>query len=352
MARTAVLKWERTGQWNRMMTRLGKAMLVGADHTPEAGIKPYTAQVADGMRRDTRLARLRHIAFYNYAYNYIFWLRTRSNDPARLRRLGRIERLLHAPWARIGRTPRAAAFHAADFHFAEKMLDSGLVDRMAASMFAPQTFTDPYLPGFEHVGAPEATDHPFLYMDAQRLFEDHGFLEICANPDLIAFCREAIGPRAALSWAWAWISQPVGFAYQNQNWHRDCVEPLNFIRVFVPLSPIATREDGPLELIPGTSGLHAFSEARRFRDEELELIKQANGAGVVLAEKGDVYFVNTFALHRGTPPAQRRGMLSLLVSIGPSHRTPMIRKLKWHEVPEHLRPLIARNRSFFRHLIG
>ncbi|WP_294254205.1 hypothetical protein [uncultured Sphingomonas sp.] len=334
------------------MTRFGKAMLVGLDHTPEAGIKPYSAQVLEGIRRDTPLGRLRHMAFYNYAYNYIFWLRAKSNDPARLRKLGRIERILRAPLARIGRTPRAAEFHDIDLHFAEKMLEPALVDRMAASMFAPQTFTDPYLPGFEHRGAPEATDHPFLYMDAQRLFEDPAFLEICSNPDLIAFCRESLGPRAALSWAWAWISQPTGFAYQNQNWHRDCAEPLNFIRVFVPLSPIATREDGPLEMIPKTSGLRDFCEVRRFRDEDLEPLKQAMGAGVVLADKGDVYFVNTFALHRGTPPAHRRGMLSLLVSIGPSHRTPSIRKLKLREVPEHLRPLIRKNRSFFRHLVG
>nr|WP_315381816.1 hypothetical protein [uncultured Sphingomonas sp.] len=334
------------------MTRLGKARLVGLDHTAEAGIKPYTAQVAEGRRRDWRLGRLRYMAFYNYAYNYIFWLRTRSNDPARLRKLGRIERMLRAPLARTGRTPRAAEFQEIDFHFAEKMLDPALVDRMAAAMFAPQIFTDPYLPGFEHRGAPEATDHPFLYMDAQRLFEDPAFLEICSNPDLIAFCRETLGPRAALSWAWAWISQPVGFAYQNQKWHRDCVEPLNFIRVFVPLSKIETRADGPLELIPATSGVDAFSGTSRYRDEELEPLKQSMGAGVVLADKGDVYFVNTFALHRGTPPEHRRGMLSLLVSIGPSHRTPSIRRLKLREVPEHLRPLIQKNRSFFRHLVG
>lgn len=333
------------------MTRFGKATLVGLDYCPEAGIRTYAAQVAAGIRRDTRLARLRHLVFANYAYNYIWGLRTRTNDPVRLRKLGRIERLIRAPFARIGRTPRAAEFHDIDFHFAEKMLDPLLVDRMAASMFAPQTFTDPYLPGFEHVGAPEATDHPFLYMDAQRLFEDPAFLEICANPDMIAFCRETLGPRAALSWAWAWISQPIGFAYQNQKWHRDNVEPLNFIRVFVPLSRIESREDGPLEMIPQTSGLREFYGTRRLPDEELEPLKQAMGAGVVLAEKGDVYFVNTFALHRGTPPTNRRGMLSLLVSIGPSHRTPFIRKLKLREVPEHLRPLIARNRSFFRHLV-
>ncbi|WP_236704456.1 hypothetical protein ACNFJ7_02905 [Sphingomonas sp. HT-1] len=262
-----------------------------------------------------------------------------------------MERLLRQPFARIGRTPRAAEFRELDFHFADKMLDTGLVDRLASSLFAPQRFTDPYLDGFEHIGAPETARHPFLMMQTERLFADPAFLEICANPDLIAFCREALGPKAALSWAWAWISQPTNAAYQNQNWHRDCAEPLNCLRIFVPLTTIEGREDGPLELIPKTSALRAFHEVRRFGDGELEALKQANGAGVVLAEKGDVYFVNTFALHRGTPPLRRRAMLSLLVSIGPSHRTSAIPRRKLSELPEQVQATVRKNRSFFRRLV-
>jgi hypothetical protein len=329
----------------------GQANRIGLEFSADGGILSYAAQVAAGIRRDTRLGRWQYLAHANYAHNYIWGFRTRTNHPEELARLARIERLIRAPGARIGRTQRAAEYRQLDYHFAEQMLAPELVDSMAAELFAPQRFTDPYMPNFAYDGPPEQCPHPFLYMDGQRLFDSAPFLRICANPDLIAFCREVLGPRAALSWGWAWISQPTASAYQNQNWHRDSAEPLNFIRVFVPLSTIASREDGPLEFIPGTSGMARFFEPRRFGDGELEALKQAMGAGVVLAEKGDIYFANTFALHRGTPPARRRGMLSLLVSIGPSHRTPSIRKVKLRDVPEDIRPTIARNRSFFRRLV-
>ncbi|KAH2825108.1 hypothetical protein KXV85_011209, partial [Aspergillus fumigatus] len=85
----------------------------------------------------------------------------------------------------------------------------------------------------------------------------------------------------------------------NQNWHRDSSEPLNFVRIFVPLENIATMEDGPTALIPGTSGMRDYFEVRRFSDDELTQVQQEKGAGVVMADVGDVYFVNTFCIHRG-----------------------------------------------------
>jgi hypothetical protein len=332
--------------------QFGRAQFFGLDDSPEAGIKTYRAQVAEGMRRDGPIRRLNYLARANYAYNYIWWFKTRSNDPARIARLGKVERLLKQPFAaRRARTECAAEFDKSDFHFTSGMLDRGLVQRFADDLYAAGRYNDPYRTDFEHVGRPEASDSPFLYMDPQTLFENENFLEICASQALIDFCREALGPKAALSWAWSWITQPSNAPYQNQNWHRDVAEPLNFVRVFIPLQAIATRADGPTELIPGTSGLREFYEIRRFSDAELEPTKAARGAGVVLAEPGDVYFVNTFALHRGTPPAKRRAILTLLVSLSPSHRTPSIRKLSLREVPERLRPMIRANKSFFRHLI-
>ena len=333
------------------MARLGHFNRAGFDHIPEGGVKPYAMQVADGIRRDTWLGRKKFLAYLNYANNYVYWLRAANNDPARLDRLARIERVIHQPFSRSARTERAAEFRKRDFHFEEKLLDPELVQRLAQDLVQPQTYNDPYIPGFYHSGFPQQTQHPFLYMDPQTLFLNPVFLEICSNQGIIDFCREALGPRAALSWAWTWISQPTNVAYQNQKWHRDAAEPLNFIRIFVPLSAITAAEDGATELIPGTSRLRQCYERRRFSDQEVEGLRQEHGAGVMLADVGDVYFVNTFAIHRGTPPTRRRGLLSLLVSIGPSHRTPMIRKLRMDEIPEHLRDRFRRNRSFFRRLV-
>jgi hypothetical protein len=333
------------------MSPFGRARLVGLADTPEAGIKTYRAQVAEGIRRDSGIGRLKYLARANYAYNYIWWLRTRSNDPAYVRRLGRVERRLSQPLASCGVTSeRAQSFELSDFHFESRMVEPELVGRFASELFEAGRSHDPYVAGFEHRGRPETSGHPFLYMDSQSLFENPAFLEICASPRLIQFCREVLGPKAALSWAWSWISQPTEVPYQNQNWHRDCAEPLNFIRVFVPLQAIETAEDGPTELIPGTSGLRDFYEVRRFSDSELQPLKETKGSGFVFAEPGDVYFLNTFALHRGTPPKRRRAILTLLVSLSPSHRTPSIEKSSLDRLPAELRDKVAANRSFFRHL--
>ena len=108
--------------------------------------------------------------------------------------------------------------------------------------------------------------------------------------------------------------------------------------------PIESREDGPTELIPGTSGLREFYDVRRFNDDELAGLKVAKGAGVVLSEPGDIYFVNTFSLHRGTPPLRPRGILTLLVSLSPSHRTPFIQRIDTRSLAPDLRETIAANR--------
>jgi hypothetical protein len=44
-------------------------------------------------------------------------------------------------------------------------------------------------------------------------------------------------------------------------------------------------------------------------------------------------------------------MLTLLVSLSPSHRTPSIRRLARGSVPQRLRKAIAANARFFRHII-
>lgn len=111
------------------------------------------------------------------------------------------------------------------------------------------------------------------------------------------------------------------------------------------------RAPPPTELIPGTSRLRQWYDVRRFQDAELQALKEEKGAGVVLAEVGDVYFLNTFALHRGTPPQRPRAILSLLVSLGPSHRTPSIRRIDLGQQPDAVRRAIAANRSFFRHIL-
>ncbi len=72
---------------------------------------------------------------------------------------------------------------------------------------------------------------------------------------------------------------------------------------------------------------------------------------MLLSNPGDVYFVNTFGLHRGTLPQRPRAMLTLLVSLSPSHRTPAIKRIDMRKLSAPLRTAIKADRRFFRHLV-
>lgn len=329
------------------------AAFIGLEHKLDPMIKSYRAQVASGVRRDGRLARLRYLAQANYAGNYISYIRKRSNDPAWLAKARQIESRVLQPFAnREISSERAQHFHQYDFHIEHAMVDPGLVEAFRSDLFDQEVYYDPYVENFSYSGHPDEASNPFLYMDSQALVENANFLRICTNPDLIAFCRETLGPAAALSWAWAWISNP-GFAdYQNQNWHRDSSEPLNFLRVFVPLQDIADEDDGPTAIIPGTSNLREFYDVRRYSDQELGQLYEDGNGGLVTVDAGDIYFINTFALHRGIAPRRRRAILSLLVSLAPSHRTPALKRLKLKDLLEEVRDVVAENRSFFRYIVS
>ncbi|CAN5160852.1 hypothetical protein BH10PSE13_BH10PSE13_02000 [soil metagenome] len=334
------------------MGRFGQAALVGIDHRPEGGAKSYRTQVSEGLRRDTRLSRLFYLARSNYAHNYINWLRKRSNDPAALARAAAVEQRLLQPFHGLKRkTARAAKYHDLDYCVEKRMIDPAVVEGFRADLFNQPVYFDPYNDDYAHHGKPEDGRNALLSMDTQALFANPHFLSICATPDLIACCKEILGPAAALTWAWAWVSNPGHDTYQSQNWHRDCSEPLNFIRIFVPVTDIQDEFDGPTVLIPGTSRHREFFEVRRFSDEELLPLQIEKGAGMVMADAGDVYFVNTFAIHRGSTPMRHRGMLTLLVSLSPSHRTPALTPMPFDALPEGAKATVAANRGFFRHIV-
>lgn len=335
------------------MARHGLPDMIALDTRCDGMVKSYLQQVAEGQRKDSEWARLRYLAKANYAHLYINRLRRHSNEAAYLKRASGLERRLLQPWHRpAAPSERAEKYDATDYHVERGIVPLDAIAALRDDLFDQPIYYDPYA-GFEYRGRPEFTSHPLLYMDSQALFANPHFLAICANPEMIAFCREVLGPRAALSWAWSWISNPVrGDNYQTQNWHRDCAEPLNFVRVFVPLHDIVGLEDGPTALVPGSSKEEGYREVRRFNDADIAELTARRGAGMIQADAGDAYFVNTMALHRGVAPARQRAILTMLVSLSPSHRTPAIVKIKRAQLPEPVRAVVAANPAFFRYLIA
>jgi hypothetical protein len=334
-----------------MATTIGKFNFVGLDHAPPGGGKSFLEQADAGDRPDNPVERLRHLVELNFAHNYLRLVRFRCMGAEDVDRQARRERRFFQPFTgRRKLTERADFFLSEDFHIEEGLVPVDLIRAMRDDLFAEGRYLNPYS-NKEMLGTPETIHEPMLYMYFEQLFANANFLKMVANQEIIDFCKEALGPAAALSWAWSWISNPGFGAYQNQNWHRDSAEPLNFLKVFIPLGPVQDEGDGPTAMIPRTSRLTDFCEKRRFSDMEMSVLKATNGVGMIPAEEGDVYFINTYCLHKGIAPMRRRAIVTLLVSLSPSHRTPSMPRRKLKDVPEEAREVMARNKRFFRFLI-
>jgi hypothetical protein len=249
----------------------------------------------------------------------------------------------HAP------TPRMLAYQASDLHIERGAVPLALTGAMREELMHQREYHDRYVPAGPITARaarrpiPCSTCRPTRCLPAMRL-------AICASPAIMGFAQEVLGPAAAVSWGWAWISNP-GFAdYQNQNWHRDSSEPLNFVHVFVPLDTIASMEDGPTVVIAGTSHHRGHCEVRRYEEAEVADLREQHGATPIMADEGDAYFVNTFCLHRATAPQRQRRMLAMIISIAPSH-SPTIKRRAFASLPESLKDAVGANRRFFHRLV-
>jgi hypothetical protein len=313
----------------------------GLSHQPDAGTQSWLNQRDAGRLSDQGpWDKLTYLARLNLAHNYINAIRKASNDPAWLERAAHVERRLfdgfganhaahHAP------TPRMLAYQASDLHIERGAVPLALTGAMREELMHQREYHDRYVPGWTYHGKGRTAPYPMLYMPPDALFASDAFLAICASPAIMGFAQEVLGPAAAVSWGWAWISNP-GFAdYQNQNWHRDSSEPLNFVHVFVPLDTIASMEDGPTVVIAGTSHHRGHCEVRRYEEAEVADLREQHGATPIMADEGDAYFVNTFCLHRATAPQRQRRMLAMIISIAP-HRSPTIKRRAFASLPESL----------------
>jgi hypothetical protein len=340
--------------------RFGHGGLVGLDFQPEAGVDSWLDHRDAGRcPGDGMFARLFYWLRLNVAHNYINGLRKASNDPAFMARMARAERWLLDPWTHGGAHGGAGApvvAHggralAADYHVERGVLSPQLLGAMRDELMHQNSYHDPAIPGWVYRGRVDAAPYPTLYMDAHALFASDTFLAICANRTIMDFCRDVLGPRAAISWGWAWINNPGYLESPKWKWHRNNAEPFNALLILVPLDDVTAPDHGPMMLIPGSSTLREFYEPRLYADEELGDLQRRQPAGMVLTEVGDVGFVNPFSLHRMMPPHRRQRMLMLMVSIGPSHRSPAIRRRRLADLPGDLRETVAANRRFFHRLV-
>lgn len=337
--------------------RFGHGGLVGLDFQPEAGVESWLDHRDAGRcSGEGVIAYLSYLLRLNVAHNYINGLRKFSNDPAWVAAMARKERHLAAlvsggaPTGELARA-RRARMRGADWHVERSVLDPRLLGVMRDELMHQNSYHDPAIPGWAYRGRVDAAPYSTLFMDAPALFASDTFLAICANPAIMGFCRDVLGPRAALSWAWAWITNSGYLETPRWKWHRNNAEPFNALLVLIPLDAVTTLDHGPMMVIPGSSSLDDCIEPRLYAEDELVDLQARLPADMVPVEVGDAGFINPFALHRMMPPHRRQRMLMLLVSIGPSHRSPAICRRRLADLPDNLRETVAANRRFFHRLV-
>lgn len=333
--------------------RFGHGGLVGFGYRPEAGADSWQDHRDAGRNpADGAFARLSYWLRLNMAYNYINGLRKYSNDPSWLLRMARIERRLSDPLGhRAALSARARRFEACDHHEEAAILPIPLLAAMRDEMMRQHAYHDPTIPGWTYRGVIEAAPYSELHMLPHALFASAFFLEICTSTAIMDFCREVMGPRAAISWGQAWIGNPGYLESPKWKWHRNNDEPFNAVQVLIPLGDVLGEEDGPMQVLPGSAQWPQCLEPRLYGEEEVEDLSRQHPPHAMMGRMGDVAFLKGFALHRLTPVLRRQAMLAILVSIGPALGSPTILRRPLSAVPPHLRERIAPNASFFRRLI-
>lgn len=281
---------------------------------------------------------------------HFVWLRRQPSRPWLIRFMARIEKLVRAPFAFFIRNQDKSGFYRDDFLVKRAEIDPDAVKELSAFLHSQNTYYDIYQGPYEQKGLDAEGGPATVYVRTIDYVRSPAFWRIITAPGLYETCRRILGKNAKISWSWLWYSQPQDGVYQNQNWHRDTGEPFNFIRVFVPLTPVRDPSDGPTVVVKGSTGEDVLYERRRFSEEEVMAAISPDNIEFAYAEPGDVYFANTFCLHRGLPPKKPREMLSLLVSYQGSYRTKGLPLVPLSEVPKECREFVKNRKHFYREI--
>ena len=248
-------------------------------------------------------------------------LRRWPDHPKAIYRIALLEKLIRAPLAFFLSNEDRRKYVKDDFIVKRAVADVGAVEALSSFAFAQEKYYDIYQGSYEQIGMNAKSSPATLYIKTLDFVRSEAFWDLITTPALFETCTNVLGPKAHITWAWLWHSKPSTHPYQNQNWHRDTGEPFNFIRVFFTLTDVRSVEDGPTMIAKGTSRKPFLFERRRFTEEEVLEHVPEEDLLPAFAEKGDIYFANTYCLHRGLPPVHHRSMLSLLISYQNSYRT-------------------------------
>jgi len=163
-------------------------------------------------------------------------------------------------------------------------------------------------------------------------------IEIVTSNDALALAADYLGTRPTLALLSAWWTTIPDRLLDDQIFHRD-VPDVKFCKMFVYLSDVG-EDDGPHEFVMGSHRLEHIEKRLReagvpestvkadaeymFTTPRFDLTPKVakylqQDVRTIVGAAGSAFFEDTYAMHRGKPPAPGRNRLILqaLYSISP-----------------------------------
>ena len=285
----------------------------------------------------------------NLAICYIELIRKISNKPSVVDNLAKIERRIIYLFDRKS----LSNVNTRSYIQLKSVFKIGDIAELRKKTKAAAKFKSPYVKGSFNRG--DLSNHTSFWNFEDDFMQSDAFIRIVCNQKLIESCQEVLGKKAKITWIWLWHTKAHETPAMNQLWHRDSAEPLNFQRVFIPLTNIKSNCEGPTHLIPGSEKVNQAFLPRRHEEWYLQETGLLEHQISLLSNVGDAYIANTFALHKGlavTKTGYTRSMLSLLVSPMPSQRTASLPKFSRSIYAEETQRLINQNSYWLTNIIA
>ena len=184
------------------------------------------------------------------------------------------------------------------------------------------------------------------YIPSEKIFSNETIISGATNENLLNTVKLYFNSSFKLDWIWCWWSIPNEKSLGPQLFHRD-YESMNFLKFFVYLTDV-NENNGPHQIISGSHEQDNFYKRERFNDFDINK-KYKNEINTINGSSGTNFLANTFSIHRGLLPKQKRRLvLVYLFSVIPSNRCPKIPFMNVKDIQdENLKNKLIKNRNIF-----
>ena len=184
------------------------------------------------------------------------------------------------------------------------------------------------------------------YIPTEHIFKNELIIKGALNEKLLNTLKLYFNSSFKLDWIWCWWSIPNEKSLGPQLFHRD-YESMNFLKFFVYLTDV-NENNGPHQIISGSHEQDNFYKRERFNDFDINK-KYKNEINTINGSSGTNFLANTFSIHRGLLPKQKRRLvLVYLFSVIPSNRCPKIPFMNVKDIQdENLKNKLIKNRNIF-----